>query len=223
MRLTPTSIGLISSVLLSTVCRAADVAPWLPPPGEYKIDSTTTTRWHTQTGLMERVEQVDGETGQATVTQRAPGAPAPVVTTVPGKGPIRQCQIAAAPPVPRGGSCAGKLSASGDSASASVPCEGQEQQFDFQKVSLGVWEKRIRMSPSSAPAPGGLPPQAAAAMAPVVAKMEARAKEAPPAEAAALRQQIAAIQRGGGPASNGPQVETVQRWTWVSNQCTARQ
>ena len=80
------------------------------------------------------------------------------------------------------------------------------------------------MAPTSGPqVQGNLPPQAMAAMATMAAKMEARAKVAPPAEANALRQQMASMQQqGGAPASNAPIVENVQRWTWVSNQCTVR-
>jgi hypothetical protein len=198
----------------------------LPPLGEYKIDTTTTTRWTTATGVMERVEQVDGDTGQATVTQRAPDLPSPVVTKVPGKGPVRQCQVAGAPPVSRG-NCTGPIRTDAGGATANVLCEGQQQDFEFRKIADGVWEKRIRLTPAAAPvqAQGALPPQAAAAMAAMAAKMEARAKVAPPAEATALRQQIASMQRSSGAApnaSNTPDVESVQRWTWLSNQCTAR-
>jgi hypothetical protein len=208
---------------IAVVAAHAADEPWLPPLGEYKIDSTTTTRWSTPTGVMERVEQVDGDTGQATITQQGPDLPKPVVSTVPGKGPIRHCQIAGAPPVTRG-NCTGKLTAQGDGASANVPCAGQDQDFEFRKVGVGVWEKRIRVAPSSGPqVQGNLPPQAMAAMAAMAAKMEARAKVAPPAEANALRQQMASMQQqAGAPTSNAPTVENVQRWTWVSNQCTAR-
>lgn len=222
MRLSPKAIGLACGIAFASASTATS-APWLPPLGEYRIDTTTTTRWSSPTGVMERVEEVDGDTGQATVTQRTPDLPAPVVTKVPGKGPIRQCQIAGAPPVSRG-NCTGPLNAQVDGANASVSCEGQQQDFEFRKIAEGVWEKRIRLTPSAAPTPtqGALPPQAAAAMAAMVAKMEARAKVAPPAEANALRQQMAPMQRGGSPASNAPEVESVQRWTWLSNQCTVR-
>jgi hypothetical protein len=222
MRLSLHIIGLACGTAFALDC-AATSAPWLPPLGEYKIDTTTTTRWNTPTGVMERVEQVDGETGQATVTQRAPDLPTPVVTKVPGQGPIRQCQIAGAPPVSRG-NCTAPLYVQGGAANANVLCEGQQQDLEFRKVGEGVWEKRIRVATAATPAqaPGSQHPQAAAAMAAMAAKMEARAKVAPPAEANALRQQIASMQRGSSPASNTPEVESIQRWTWLSNQCTTR-
>ena len=53
--------------------------------------------------------------------------------------------------------------------------------------------------------------------------MEARAKVAPPDEAASLRQQISAIQGGGIAGSEGPETEFVQRWTWVANGCSVKQ
>ena len=199
---------------------AADATPWLPPPGEYRIDTTSTLRWQTPSGVMERVEQVDGQTGGAVVTQRAPGVPAPVVTRVPGKGPVRECQ-AAGPPPPVPGACAGKLAVAGDSAAADVSCDGREQSFEFRKLSEGVWEKRIRVTPAPAATQRSLPPQSAAAMAPVIAKMEARAREAPPEEAESLRRQIQAIRGGGAPASTAPDVATVQRWTWLASQCSS--
>ena len=218
----PRQAGLLAwAALAATPGLAADATPWLPPPGEYRVDTTTTHRWQTPTGVMERVEQVDGETGNAILTQRAPGVPAPVVTRVAGKGPVRVCQAAGAPP-PLPGACAGKLAVAGDSASAEVPCAGSEQSIEFHKLSDGVWEKRIHLPPAPAAAPQGLSPQVAAAMAPVIAKMEARAREAPPEEAASLRQQIQAIQAGGGsPAATAPDVATVQRWTWLASRCSA--
>jgi hypothetical protein len=88
------------------------------------------------------------------------------------------------------------------------------------------WEKTFKSQPApSAPQP--MAPQVAQAMAPVIQKMEARARVAPPEEAAApeeaagLRQQIAAIRGGGGAAANEPEIESVQRWTRMSSACQA--
>jgi hypothetical protein len=204
-------------VLLSSPCRGQAI----PPPGQYRVDTTATFRWVDPSGVTERIEQSDGVTGQTTVTTTTPSASKPVVTVYPGSGPHHECQATGAPIV--AGNCVAKLETHGDVASSAFTCQGLAQEVVFQKVAAGVWEKRLK----SAPAPGakapGLTPQVAAAMAPVIEKMEARARVAPPDEAAALRQQVAAIRRGGAPASsNGPEVKSVQRWTFMSNHCAGK-
>lgn len=219
----PSTICLLAVISWASASQAASPTPWAPPPGEYRIDSISTSRTHGPTGTIESVEEIDGATGDAKLTQKVPDAREPAVTKVRGKGPVRYCQVAAAPPpVPPGGGCIGKLSVNGDSATTSVPCQGQQQELGVQKVADGVWEKRIRVTPAASPAPRALPAQTVAAMEPVIAKMEARAKVAPPAEAASLRQQINAIKGGGSPGagSGAPDIEIVQRWTWLSSQCT---
>lgn len=222
MRFAAAPMGLALSIAMACV-GAASADAWKPPPGEYRVDTVTTTRWQTPTGVLESIEEVNGDTGQSTVTRRSPGVAAPVVTTVPGQGPVRQCQIIAAPPSPRDGGCQGQLSQQGGAAAANLSCAGQGQHIEFRKLSEGVWEKRVRLEAAAPQAPvGAMPPEAQAAMASMLAKMEARAKQAPPAEAAALRQQMAAMQRSGGGTPNAPEVEMVQRWTWLSNQCMAR-
>jgi hypothetical protein len=218
----PGRIGLIAScTLASAASLAASPTPWLPPPGEYRVDTVGTTRYHSPVGTAERIEQLDGETGQTTVIESTSGAASPVVTRYPGKGPNRQCQGAGAPPlIPDGMACASKLAVAGDAASTQVQCHGQTLDIELRKLSDGVWEKRSRTLPAASP--HALPPDAAAAMAPVLAKMEARAKVAPPEEAASLRRQISAIQGGGIGATDAPETEFVQRWTWRSSACTVK-
>lgn len=219
----PGRTGLIAScTLASAASLAASPTPWLPPPGEYKVDTVSTTRYRTPAGTMERIEQLDGATGQTTVTQTSSGAASPVVTHYPGKGPNRQCQGAGGPPlIPDGMACASKLAVAGDAASSQVQCRGQALELEWRRLSEGVWEKRSRATPVAAS--HALPPDAAAAMAPVLAQMEARAKVAPPDEAASLRQQIAAIQGGGIAGPEGGETEFVQRWTWVGSGCSIKQ
>jgi len=189
----------------------------IPPPGHYQVDMTSTFRWVVPTGVTERVEQNDGATGRSTVTTTSSSTPQPVVTVYPGSGPHHECQKAGKPIV--AGNCVAKLETHDDVATSTFTCEGQAQQLEFRKISAGVWEKRLKISPARNAAPMALPPQVAAAMAPVIEKMEARARTAPPQEAAELREQIAAIRNGGAAASAGPDVENVQRWTLISNHC----
>ncbi|WP_137936453.1 hypothetical protein [Chitinivorax sp. B] len=190
--------------------------PWLPSPGEYQIDMTSTTRTSTPVGVIERIERHDGATGNTTVTLKSPESANPIVMTYPGKGPVRYCQIGyAAAPV---STCVANLTASGDSAIAQSFCQGQQQDMTFRKLGNGVWEKQIRVVPTTTPP---MPANVATAMTPVIEKMEARIKVAPPAEAAALRQQLQSIKGAGTPAA-GPEVESIQRWTLVSNHCSKK-
>ncbi|MEK8034962.1 hypothetical protein AACH06_29455 [Ideonella sp. DXS29W] len=197
----------------------ACLAQAMPPPGLYQLDQTSTFRWTTPMGVMEKVEQVDGATGRVTVTDKSPSAPRPVVTVLPGDGPRRECQGPTASVVV--GNCRAETQSGVDTVTASFTCDGRAQRVVWRKIGPTEWEKTLKSSPVPGGSPaGGLPPQVAQAMAPVIEKMEAAARTASPQEAAVLRQQIAAIQRGGGSAtSNEPEVENLQRWTLISHQC----
>lgn len=193
------------------------LAQAIPPPGLYRLDLTSTTRWQTPMGVMERLEQTDGATGRVTVTTKAPSEK-PVVTVYPGDGPRNECQGPATSIAT--GNCRAKSETQGDSLTASFTCEGRAQQISLRKIGPDEWEKTYKSKPAPS-APQTMAPQVAQAMAPVIEKMEARARVAPPEEAAALRQQIAAIRGGGASASNEPEIESVQRWTRISNHCNA--
>lgn len=205
------SASLVGLLLVPTLC----LAQAIPPPGLYRLDLTSTTRWSTPMGVMEKLEQTDGATGRVTVTTKTP-MEKPVVTVYPGDGPRTECQgpttsIAT-------GNCVAKSETHGDSLTASFTCEGRAQQISLRKISADEWEKTFKSKPAAG-ASQPLPPQVAQAMAPVIEKMEAQARVAPPDEAAALRQQIAAIRGGGAPASNEPEIESVQRWTRIASAC----
>jgi hypothetical protein len=199
------------------LCPSIGLAQAVPPPGLYRLDLTSTTRWVTPMGVMERVEQTDGATGRVTVTTTAPSEK-PVVTVYPGDGPRTECQGPAASIAT--GNCVAKSETHGDSLTASFTCAGRAQQISLRKISQDEWEKTLKSKPAPT-SPQTMAPQVAQAMAPVIEKMEAQARIAPPAEAAALRQQIAAIRGGGAPASNEPEIESVQRWTRISSACKA--
>jgi hypothetical protein len=207
------SASLAVLLLVPSLCLAQAV----PPPGLYRLDLSSTTRWATPMGVMERFEQTDGATGRVTVTTKAP-LEKPVVAVHAGDGPRTECQGPAASIAT--GNCVAKTETQGDSLTASFTCEGRAQQISLRKISADEWEKSFKSKPASG-APQSLPPQVALAMAPVIEKMETRARVAPPEEAAALRQQIAAIRGGGGTASNEPEIESVQRWTRISSACKA--
>lgn len=194
------------------------LAQAIPPPGLYRVDLTSTTRWVTPMGVMERLEQTDGSTGRLTVTTKSPSAPQPVVTVYPGDGPHIECQGPATSTAT--GNCRAKSETHGDSLTASFTCEGRAQQISLRKIGPDEWEKTLKSKPAPA-ALQPMPAQVVQAMAPVIEKMEARARVAPPEEAAALRQQIAAIRGGGASASNEPEIESVQRWTRISGHCKA--
>lgn len=123
-----------------------------PPPGEYQIDSETTRRLSSPTGVIESVERVDGATGGATLTQKVPGMKQPVVTSVPGSGPVRHCQGVAGPP-PAGMPCQAQREQEGGQTKVDIQCAGQRLQGQFRQVGDGVWEQRFQ---TSLPGAGGL-------------------------------------------------------------------
>jgi hypothetical protein len=123
---------------------AATSSPDFPPPGEYRIDTETTRRLRSPAGVVESIERIDGTTGNASVTQKAPGMSRPVVSHVPGTGPVLHCQGLAGPP-PAGTPCLARTERGGGQTTIDTNCAGQLLQAQFRRLGDGVWEQRYRV------------------------------------------------------------------------------
>lgn len=133
-------------------CALVAQASDFPPPGEYQIDTETTRRLSSPTGVVESIERVDGATGSATLTHKAPGMAEPVVTRVPGSGPVRHCQGVAGPP-PAGANCQARREQGPGQTTVDMQCAGHRLVGQFRQVGDGVWEQRYQ---TSLPGAGGM-------------------------------------------------------------------
>ncbi|MFZ5549829.1 MAG: hypothetical protein ACOZJX_14145 [Pseudomonadota bacterium] len=135
----------IALTALGPVAAAAS-SPDFPPPGEYRIDTETTRRLHSPAGRVESIERVDGATGNASITQRAPGMVQPVVSQVPGSGPVLHCQGLAGPP-PTRTHCRAHTDRSGGQTVVETNCAGHPLRASFRQLGDGIWEQRHHVPP----------------------------------------------------------------------------
>lgn len=215
------ALGLGGAIALVSVAAVLAADATHPSPGEYRIDSETTTISHAGPMVLRTVQRVDGATGNITVEQFAPDG----TTTrqdYPGQGPNRFCS-GSGPPPPGAVACVNRaysaLSGGGSSQQA-VCASGQTLSSDWRRLADGRWEHRFETQAVTAPA-AGMDPRTTAAMAPVIAQIEATIRSGPPEEAEAAKQQLAALKAslGGGAASNGPTVTVRETWTKVADHC----
>ena len=224
-----------------------------PTPGDYRIDSDTTTTSH---AAGERLQHIDGATGHITVTLRdSLSKTAPVTQSYLGDGPNKWCVPTTGSPPPAitiAASCeVSGADAAKTSASTRSDCKGLKVEERWRRVNERAWERSIRsvqqpvaaastsprsaiematagMSPEKRAAAAnqltGLPTAAdnAAAMAPVIAALEAHARAANAQEAAMAREQLAMLRGSAPPDGVGSVViESKERWTRVSSACRA--
>jgi hypothetical protein len=230
--------------------------PGSPPPGQYRIDSETTTTSRAGPTTIQSVQRIDGTTGQVTLTQKSSVDPANVATrTMKGDGPNGWCvpQSGAMPP-PRAmpGACENvdRTQTPGGSKQR-ADCNAGRFDEQWRRVDDRTWDRWLRVRQASAvsnvsPQPAlelamrGMTPQdraraqaemadmpsaadMASARTTLVATLEQQARTGSPAEAAAARQQLAAM-RGSSPAGAGEAgvvVEIRERWTRVADTCRA--
>lgn len=212
--------GAVAFASAAAVLAAGQMAP---PPGDYRIDSETTTTSHAGPTTLTSVQRVDGATGATTVEQIAPGG-ATAHQTYPGQGPNHWCVKGPSAPPPGAVACTNRSVAPlpGGGMTQQTMCGGGQLISDtFRKLADGRWERTFeanRVIPSAAP----VDPRTSAAMAPVIAQIEATIRSGPPAEAEAARQQLAALKAslGGGVAPTNDTTVTVREiWTKVSERC----
>ncbi|MBO9557530.1 MAG: hypothetical protein J7515_02955 [Caulobacter sp.] len=210
--------GLIALVSVAAV-PAADATH--PSPGEYRIDSETTTISRAGPMVLRSVQRVDGATGNITVEQSAPDG----TTTrqdYPGQGPNRFCSGSGSPP-PGVVACANRAYGAlpgGGSSQQAVCAGGQTLSSDWRRLADGRWEHTLETQMGGAPA-AAMDPLTTAAMAPVISQIEETIRSGPPEEVEAAKQQLAALKAslGGGASSSGPTVTVRETWTKVSDHC----
>jgi len=211
--------GAIALVSVAAVL-AADATH--PSPGEYRIDSETTTISHAGPMVLKSVQRVDGATGNITVEQSAPDG----TTTrqdYPGQGPNRFCSGSGAPP-PGAVACANRAYSAlpgGGSSQQAICAGGQTLSSNWKRLADGRWEHTFETQIVTAPA-AGMDPRTTAAMAPVIAQIEETIRSGPPEEAEAAKQQLAALKAGlsGGAGPGGaPTVSVRETWTKVADHC----
>ena len=213
----------LMSALLVTGAVVAAVDPTHPTPGEYRIDSETTTTSHAGPMVLRSVQRVDGATGTITVEQTG-GDGASARQIYPGQGPNRFC-AGNGPPPPGAVACANtafKGLAGGGSSQQAVCPSGQILSSDWRRLADGRWEHSFQTQLATAPA-AAVDPRTRAAMAPVIAQIEEAIRSGPPAEAEAAKQQLAALKAslgGGGGGGNDTAVEVREVWTKVAERCS---
>lgn len=137
---------LFAALFVAQGLPAATTSPDFPPPGEYRIDTETTRRVRSPGGVVESIERIDGATGNASITQKAGGMAQPVVTHVPGSGPVLHCQGVAGPP-PAGTPCRARTQRDNGQTTIDTHCAGHQLQARFRQLGDGVWEQRYHVPP----------------------------------------------------------------------------
>ena len=227
-----------------------------PPPGQYRIDSETTTTSRAGPTTIQSVQRVDGATGQVTLTQKSSVDPANVATrSMKGDGPNGWCvpqNGALPPPKAMPGACenVARTQTPGGSTQR-ADCSTGRFDEQWRRVDDRTWDRSLRVK--QAPAASNTSPQPAlefamrgmtpedraraqaemadmpsaadmaGARATLIAALEQQARTGDPNEAAAARQQLAAM-RGSSPAAgtdSGVVVEIRERWTRVAETCRA--
>ena len=192
-----------------------------PSPGEYRIDSETTTISRAGPMVLRSVQRVDGATGNVTVEQSAPDG-STTRQDYPGQGPNRFCSGSGPPPA-GAIACANRAfqaSPGGGSSQEAVCAGGQALSANWRRLADGRWEHTLETQ-LAAPATA-MDPRTTAAMAPVIAQIEETIRSGPPQEAEAAKQQLAALKAslgGGATSGGGPTVSVREIWTKVADHC----
>ncbi|MET3664704.1 hypothetical protein [Caulobacter sp. 1776] len=215
------AVALVSFAFLATgaVLAAGQVAP---PPGDYQIDSEATTTTRAGPMVLRSVQRIDGATGTTTVEQSASEG-ASARQTYPGKSAYRFC-VGAGPPPPGAVACANRVFETlpgGGSTQQAVCADGRMIADSWRRLADGRWERTFETHRAAVPA-APIDPRTQAAMAPVIAQIEATIRSGPPAEAEAAKQQLAALKAslgGGGAPADDTTVSVREVWTKVSARC----
>lgn len=212
--------GAVAFASAAAVLAAGQVAP---PPGDYRIDSETTTTVRSGPMVMKTVQRLDGETGATTVEQTGPDG-AVTTQSYPGQGRHHWCvkRPGAPPPAPSNCKTQAFNALPGGGSTYQTACSGGQLISDtFRKLADGRWERtfKTRQTPTGG-AP--VPAQTSAAMAPVIAQIEEQIRSGPPEEREAAKQQLAALKAslgGGAVPGNETVIESREIWTKVSETC----
>lgn len=206
----------------------------------------------TATQLVQRTDGATGRVTVIRKAAADPTPPAP--QTIEGKGPVTWCVEApgkGAPPPP---AMAAACQTSGTASNHQAVCNGATIDQRWRAVDAKTWERSLKAEVqmnSASPADSArkvfeltqhtmsateraqaqaelaaLPSAGAmqAEMAPVIAQLEQQVRTGKPDEAAAAKQQLAALRSAGvgGPASSVQTTVVRERWTRIADTCSAR-
>ena len=137
-----------------------------PPPGRYRIDAETTTYSGQGAIVFERVQQVDGASGQLTVTDRGPpGSGAPAVRVFKGEKPNERCvgsDTLAAPPsallpplsLPNASCWQMGPAVTANGGSQAIACNGVQMTSQWRRLNDGNWEMTLAGTQDPSPTGG---------------------------------------------------------------------
>ena len=135
-----------------------------PPPGRYRIDAETTTLSGQGAMVLERVQQVDGASGQLTVTDKGPpGSGPPVVRVFKGEKPNERCVgsgTLAAPPtallpplsLPNASCWQMGPAVTANGGSQAIDCKGVQMTLQWRRVNDGNSEMTLAGTQNPTPA-----------------------------------------------------------------------
>jgi hypothetical protein len=231
-------VSLGFSTLLSAAATPSD---W-PTPGDYVIDSDTTTTSKAGSTTVERRQLVQGATGQMKVVMRDTLAGTkPVTQSYPGTGPNKWCvpKTATAPPAEAVALCGNPTAGRGEKNA----CGWQSVVQTWRRIDDRTWERTIKATLAAGTEVGGGPSVAAmgsslgnqsakampatptskdtaAAMAPVIAALEDAIRTGSADEKASAKQQLAILRGTEAPQGSGNStVESKETWKRVSETC----
>jgi hypothetical protein len=221
----------------------ADVSPTWPTPGDYQIDSDTTTTSRAASTSVERRQLVDGSTGQIKIVMRDTLAGSrPVTQTYPGTGPNKWCvrTATAAPPADAAARCGNPAAATGPKNA----CGWKLVVETWRRIDDRTWEHTLKATLSPGGELDGLAPSTAAmgspfinrsansmpgmpsakdraaAMAPVIDGLEETVRTGSAEEKAAAQQQLAILRGTSSPQDSGSTtVESKELWRRVAERC----
>ena len=126
-----------------------------PPLGRYRIDTDTTTLSGQGAMVLERVQQVDGASGQLTVTDKGPpGSGPPAVRVFKGEKPNERCVGSGAPaapptallpsmPLPNASCWQMGPAVTANGGSQDIDCKGVQMKLQWRRVNDVVWEMTL--------------------------------------------------------------------------------
>ena len=223
---------LIWSATVAWAAPSATARSAMPPPGEYRVDQEASTRSQAGPATLEVVQKTDGATGAVTQIRRSSVQPGEVTNSFPGTGPVLSCVRAGAPPAGLGAfacaTTAPSAPATGNTTQTVTQCRDLRQADEWRRVDDRQWEHRFTVvkQPAASAGLAAMPAATAAAMAPVIAAMQERIRNGPPADAQFARQQLSALQGGPGAAgapsapANDTRTTVFERWTRVADTCS---
>ncbi len=201
--------------LAVAVAAAADDKAGFPGPGLYRIESEavmTSGRGPTAT---EVTSHTDGATGDLTVTSKAALNPKGAVQHFAGSKPNTWCVGSGPIRAPPGANWCDARSSSVDAKTTELKAKCNALTVDerWRRVDDVTWERRATMEVLPPESTAMVPAATTAALAPVVAQLEAEARSGDAARAAQAKQQLEMLKASLGQGATPAATEALKRVT----------